>query len=229
MHLSRKKQCQIAELEENSWHPKLIFLFPKLIIRNNKKKTPLAQVSSCCRLVGLNKVDSKPDQYLQFDVTAAVKDVSQTTVPFLDAQAVAPSPATWLAGAGLYHRVGIRHRVDRVIGFFSSRRNWDSLTRRRVCPLHPLVPGGGAHSLAREWVGESQFQPGDIHYFVVQTAQPTARPSSLLRSCTCPFLQCCCGSGPGSERFSRRVRICPFLILKNTILLFKNRVRHDST
>ncbi len=35
------------------------------------------------------------------------------------------------------------------------------LTRRRVCPL-PLDPGGGAHSLAREGVGESQFLRGDI-------------------------------------------------------------------
>ncbi len=28
---------------------------------------------------------------------------------------------------------------------------------------HPLVPGGGANSLAREEVGESQFRRGDIH------------------------------------------------------------------
>jgi hypothetical protein len=26
------------------------------------------------------------------------------------------------------------HRVDRVLGFFFSRPNWDSLSRRRVCP-----------------------------------------------------------------------------------------------
>jgi hypothetical protein len=37
------------------------------------------------------------------------------------------------------------------------------LTRRRVCPLPPLVLGGGAHSMAREVVGESQFRRGDIH------------------------------------------------------------------
>jgi hypothetical protein len=36
------------------------------------------------------------------------------------------------------------------------------ITRRRVCPL-PSVLGGGAHSLAREVVGESQFRRGDIH------------------------------------------------------------------
>ena len=56
--------------------------------------------------MGLNKVDSKPDQFLQFDATSALKDVAQTTVPFLDAQPVSPAPSTWLAGAGLYHRVG---------------------------------------------------------------------------------------------------------------------------
>jgi hypothetical protein len=42
------------------------------------------------------------------------------------------------------------HRVDRVLSLFFSRWSWDppyhSLTRRQVCP--PLVPGGGAHSLA---------------------------------------------------------------------------------
>jgi hypothetical protein len=27
----------------------------------------------------------------------------------------------------------------------------------------PLVPGGGAHSLAGEGVGESEFKRGDIH------------------------------------------------------------------
>jgi hypothetical protein len=35
------------------------------------------------------------------------------------------------------------------------------LTRRRVCPPPLLVPGGEAHSLAREGVGESQFRRGD--------------------------------------------------------------------
>ncbi len=84
------------------------------------------------------------------------------------------------------------------------------LTRRRVCsPPHPLVPGGGAHSPWRERGWES---PNSNEGTYTTCAQPTVRPSSLLRSCTRPCLQCCCGSGPGSERFSRRVRICPFLI-----------------
>ncbi len=49
------------------------------------------------------------------------------------------------------------------------------LTRRRVCPPPPVL-GGGAHSLTREGLGESQFRWGDIHcgtlyitYFVLQT------------------------------------------------------------
>ncbi len=31
-----------------------------------------------------------------------------------------------------------------------------------MCP-HPLVPGVGTHSLAREGLGESHFRRGDIH------------------------------------------------------------------
>jgi hypothetical protein len=37
------------------------------------------------------------------------------------------------------------------------------LTLKRVCPPPPPVLGGGAHSLAREGLGESQFRRGDIH------------------------------------------------------------------
>ena len=50
-------------------------------------------------------MDGDQDQYLQFDTTSAHKDVAQTTVPFLDVQPVSVKPATWLAGAGVYHKV----------------------------------------------------------------------------------------------------------------------------
>jgi hypothetical protein len=51
-------------------------------------------------------------------------------------------------------------RVDRVLGFFSSRPNWDtSLTCRRVCP--PLVLGGG-HIRLREGVGVPVRTRGQI-------------------------------------------------------------------
>jgi len=53
---------------------------------------------------GYNKVDTSTDQYIQFDSSSAYKDVSQTTVPFIDAQPVSPRPASWLGGAGLYHK-----------------------------------------------------------------------------------------------------------------------------
>jgi hypothetical protein len=66
------------------------------------------------------------------------------------------------------------HRVDRVLGFFSSRPNWDStmhsLTRRRACPHH-LVQRGGGDTLACER-GGSQFQRGDVHCSNVFCAGP---------------------------------------------------------
>jgi hypothetical protein len=54
-----------------------------------------------------------------------------------------------------------------LVCFFSSRRNWDSdnpspVTECATPPPHPVL-GGGAHSLAREGLGESQFRRGDIH------------------------------------------------------------------
>ncbi len=60
------------------------------------------------------------------------------------------------------------HRVDRVLGFFSSRPNWDSTTPSpwpgRCVPLPPLwFREGGPHSLAGEVVG-SQFGRGERHY-----------------------------------------------------------------
>ncbi len=58
------------------------------------------------------------------------------------------------------HRVG----KGRMLSFFSSRRNWDYPTPSPPadCAPPPLVQGG-AHSLAGEGVGESQFRRGDIH------------------------------------------------------------------
>jgi hypothetical protein len=52
------------------------------------------------------------------------------------------------------------------LSFFSSRRNWDSPNPSPAgkCALPPSpVLGGGAHSLARKGLGESQFRRGDIH------------------------------------------------------------------
>ncbi len=58
--------------------------------------------------------------------------------------------------------VGFYHRVDRELGFFSSRPNWgpDPLTRRRAC-LPPFGSGGGrTHSLAGDWVGGPNSNEG---------------------------------------------------------------------
>ncbi len=55
------------------------------------------------------------------------------------------------------------HRVGRVLSFFSSRRNWDSPNPSPAGECVPPLLGGGANSLAREGLGESQFRRGDIH------------------------------------------------------------------
>merc|ERR1719292_132265 len=49
---------------------------------------------------GENKIDTSTDQFIQFDASSAHKDVSQTTVPFIDAQpmtslsSLMPAPPT---------------------------------------------------------------------------------------------------------------------------------------
>jgi len=56
------------------------------------------------RFRGHSVIDSGKNQYIQFDTTAAKKDVQQTTVPFIDVQKVSPSTGTWLSGVGVYHK-----------------------------------------------------------------------------------------------------------------------------
>jgi len=71
---------------------------------NPRTLVPIIMPDVPTKFSGPNTVDTTNDQFIQFDATSAHKDVSQTTVPFIDAQPVAPKPATWLAGAGLYHK-----------------------------------------------------------------------------------------------------------------------------
>lgn len=51
-----------------------------------------------------SKIISKHDQYLLFTHSDVDLDAAQTTVPFFDAQIVAPQPATLLSGVGLYYK-----------------------------------------------------------------------------------------------------------------------------
>jgi hypothetical protein len=65
--------------------------------------------------------------------------------------------------------MGAKHRVGRVLIFspvVGIGTPPHPHPQARV-PPPPLVPGGGAHSLAAEGVGESQFRRGDIHTTVV--------------------------------------------------------------
>jgi hypothetical protein len=39
-----------------------------------------------------------------FDSTSTAKDAAQTTIPYIDAQAVSPGSGVWITGVGLYHK-----------------------------------------------------------------------------------------------------------------------------
>jgi hypothetical protein len=85
----------------------------------------------------------------------------------LSSKSSAPSPLVTTSGKQCSLAVcsscyPITHRVGRVLSFSSSRRNWES-PNPPPSVLPPLVPGGGAHSLAREGMGESPFQRRNIH------------------------------------------------------------------
>jgi hypothetical protein len=56
------------------------------------------------------------------------------------------------------------HRVGRVLSFLSSPRSCDSPNPSPAGECAPPPLGGGANSLARERLGESQFRRGDIHW-----------------------------------------------------------------
>lgn len=51
-----------------------------------------------------SKIDSKTDMFVEFTHSDIDLDAAQTTVPFLDAQMVAPQPPVPLAGLGIYHK-----------------------------------------------------------------------------------------------------------------------------
>lgn len=53
---------------------------------------------------GLNKVDSKPDTFIEFTSSDADLDIGQTAVPFVDTQPVTPKPPVALVGAGIFHK-----------------------------------------------------------------------------------------------------------------------------
>lgn len=55
-------------------------------------------------LPGCPAVRSTSNMFIKFVNSDIDADAAQTTVPFIDIQSVAPSPATPLVGVGIYHR-----------------------------------------------------------------------------------------------------------------------------
>jgi len=48
--------------------------------------------------------DSQPDTFIQFQPSDEKTDAAQSTVPFIDIQAVTPNPAIPLVGLGIIHK-----------------------------------------------------------------------------------------------------------------------------
>ncbi|XP_065556125.1 uncharacterized protein LOC136024620 isoform X1 [Artemia franciscana] len=48
--------------------------------------------------------DAGDNEYVEFQASSIEKDVGQTTIPFLDAQAVIPQPPMWITGIALVHK-----------------------------------------------------------------------------------------------------------------------------
>lgn len=48
--------------------------------------------------------DSRPDSFIRFGPTDRRKDAAQLTIPFFDAQPVAPFPSIWFSGVELFHK-----------------------------------------------------------------------------------------------------------------------------
>ncbi|XP_072747595.1 uncharacterized protein Orion isoform X2 [Anoplolepis gracilipes] len=81
--------------EKTFWHSnditeraELKFIEPDIPIRNSIQNVP----------------DSAMNQYLNFAPSDRRKDVSQSTIPFLDVQPIIPNPPVPIAGAGIFHK-----------------------------------------------------------------------------------------------------------------------------
>ncbi len=85
--------------------------------------------------------------------------------------------------------VGVKQRVGRVLSFFSSRRNWNSLTplsRKRLWPL-PFGPGGRGTFVGERGVGRVPIPTSlcicILHMFVYTVCLHVI-PHRYLQSCT---------------------------------------------
>ncbi|XP_066595208.1 uncharacterized protein orion [Prorops nasuta] len=81
--------------------------------------------------------DSLANQYLNFAASDREKDAAQSTIPFIDLQAVAPKPPTALSGAGVYHK------GSKGSGGFVALKlitfNYEPHLQADVPPIRPII------------------------------------------------------------------------------------------
>ncbi|CAL4125405.1 unnamed protein product [Meganyctiphanes norvegica] len=56
------------------------------------------------RYNGATQITAEDNSYIEFGQSSLHKDISQSTVPFFDAQKVSPIQPAWLSGVGIYHK-----------------------------------------------------------------------------------------------------------------------------
>ncbi|MCL4119485.1 UNVERIFIED_CONTAM: hypothetical protein GTU68_019165, partial [Idotea baltica] len=75
-----------------------------VMTKNPREELRLNDVDDPRKSKSESLVDSRSDMFVTLQPTSLQADVAQLTVPFFDAQPVAPNPSSWLEGLQMYHR-----------------------------------------------------------------------------------------------------------------------------
>ncbi|CAL4162549.1 unnamed protein product [Meganyctiphanes norvegica] len=72
--------------------------------KNPRREISVVNLDIPTRYPGSTRIDSVPDSFIRFGPSSITLDAAQSTIPFFDAQTVAPVPASWMSGVELYHK-----------------------------------------------------------------------------------------------------------------------------
>lgn len=75
-----------------------------VMTQNPRRELKLSDPDDPRRSQSDSVVNTHSDMFVALQPSSMEKDVSQLTVPFFEAQPVAPIPPTWLHGIQMYHK-----------------------------------------------------------------------------------------------------------------------------